>query len=100
MKVIIILAIVIIVLLITLYFLGKICKTLQDDNANLTAELSKQKNISKELMHYAEEMAKINGDKDKVAEKISEAENEEELLNIIAGLVNTNNDQVRDKAKG
>lgn len=100
MKVILILICVIVILLIALYFLGKICKTLQEDNANLAADLTKQKSISKELMHYAEEIAKINGDKDKVADQIKEAQNEEEVLSIIAGLVHTNNDRVRDKAKG
>lgn len=100
MKVIIILAIVIFILLIALYFLGKICKTLQEDNQNLAADLQKQKDVSKELMHYAEEIAKINGDKENVAEQIQEAQNEEEVLSIIAGLVHTNNDRVRDKAKG
>lgn len=100
MKVIIILTIVIFILLIALYFLGKICKTLQEDNQNLAADLQKQKNVSKELMHYAEEIAKINGDKENVAGQIQEAQNEEEVLSIIAGLVHTNNDRVRDKAKG
>lgn len=61
----------------------------------LTAELEAQKRINEELLNYTKEIAKINGDKDDVAEKIKEAENDEEVLSIIAGLVNTNNNRVR-----
>lgn len=73
-------------------------KTLQKNRAEikrLTAELEAQKKINIELANYAAEIAKINGDKDQVAQQINEAENEEELLAIIAGLVHTNNDRVR-----
>ena len=64
----------------------------------LTEELEAQKKVSEELCRYAKEIANINGDKDTVAQKIKEAENDEEVLAIIAGLVRTNNDRVRDKA--
>lgn len=61
----------------------------------LTAELEAQKQISAELVAYTKEIAKINGDKDKVADQINEAKNDEEVLAIIAGLVSANNDRVR-----
>ena len=78
-------------------------KTFQKNKAEikrLQAELEAQKKVNTELVHYAEEIAKINGDKDKVSQQIQEAENEEEVMAIIAGLVSTNNNRVRDKAKG
>ena len=66
----------------------------------LEAELDGQKKVNQELLQYTKEIVKINSDKEEVAQQIQEAENEEELLAIIAGLVHTNNDRVRDKAKG
>ena len=61
----------------------------------LEASLEAQKKISSELVHYAEEVGKINGDQQNISEQIQEAENDEEVMAIIAGLVHTNNDRVR-----
>ena len=61
----------------------------------LQTELEGQKKISQELLQYTKEIAKINSDKEDVAQQIQEAENDEEVMAIIAGLVNTNNDRVR-----
>ena len=65
----------------------------------LQTELEAQEKISQELQHYIKEIAKINSDKEDVAQQIQEAKNDEEVLAIIAGLVSTNNNRVRDKAK-
>ena len=73
-------------------------KTLQKNRAEikrLTAELEAQEKISQELQQYIKEIAKINSDKEDVAQQIQEAKNDEEVLAIIAGLVSTNNDRVR-----
>ena len=61
----------------------------------LEGALEAQKKVSSELVHYAEEIGKINGDEQKISEQINEAKNEEEVMAIIAGLVHTNNDRVR-----
>jgi septal ring factor EnvC (AmiA/AmiB activator) len=61
----------------------------------LEAELDGQKKINQELLQYTKEIAKINSDKEDVAQQIQEAENDEEVMAIIAGLVHTNNDRVR-----
>lgn len=66
----------------------------------LQTELRAQEEISQELQQYIKEIAKINSDKEDVAQQIQEAKNDEEVLAIIAGLVSTNNNRVRDKAKG
>lgn len=66
----------------------------------LQAELEAQEKISQELQQYIKEIAKINSDKEDVAQQIQEAKNDEEVLAIIAGLVSTNNNRVRDNAKG
>ena len=66
----------------------------------LQTELEAQEKISQELQQYIKEIAKIDSDKEDVAQQIQEAKNDEEVLAIIAGLVSTNNNRVRDKAKG
>jgi flagellar biosynthesis/type III secretory pathway M-ring protein FliF/YscJ len=78
-------------------------KSLQKNRAEikrLTAELEAQKKVNIELANYAAQIAKINGDQSEVTQQIEEAENEEEVLAIIAGLVSTNNDRVRKQTKG
>ena len=78
-------------------------KTLQEKTKEinrLQTELRAQEEISQELQQYIKEIAKINSDKEDVAQQIQEAKNDEEVLAIIAGLVSTNNNRVRDKAKG
>lgn len=61
----------------------------------LEAELDGQKKVNQELLQYTKEIVKINSDKEEVAQQIQEAENEEEVMAIIAGLVRDNNDRVR-----
>lgn len=60
----------------------------------LSEQLEAQKRISKELCVYVTEISKVNGDKQNVSEQIKEAQNDEEILAIIAGLVSTNNNRV------
>lgn len=90
---------VVVALVVTLA--GVVYTTLKDRKASkeeikrLTAQLEAQKRISQELVAYTKEMAKISSDKDKVAEQIEEAKNDEEVMAIIAGLVSANNDRVR-----
>ena len=95
MSVTLILIIALIVALAVIIFVAKMCRSLQEEKTRLEMELSKQKNISEELKRYTEELVKINGDKDKVADKIREAQSDEEVLDIIAGLVHANNNRVR-----
>ena len=82
------------------YVAIKSYKKNRDEIKRLEKELKLQEQISHELQTYIKEIAKINDDKDDVAQKIQEAKNDEEVLAIIAGLVSTNNNRVRDKAKG
>lgn len=73
-------------------------KTFQKKNQEikrLEGELEGQKKINQELLQYTKEIAKINSDKEDVAQQIQEAKNDEEVMAIIAGLVHTNNDRVR-----
>ena len=90
----------IVMLVAVAYVALKDRKKYQKETKRLAEELEAQKQISAELVEYTKQIAKINGDKDKFADQKNEAENDEEVLNIIAGLVITNNNRVRDKAKG
>ena len=86
-------------LLVTLFAVVNVTLKERKEHAaevnRLTTALNSQKKICEELSHYAQEIVKINGDKDNVAQKIEEAKNDEEVLSVIAGLVSANNDRVR-----
>lgn len=62
---------------------------------SLTAQLESQKCIAKDLVKHAEELSKIKGDKEEVAQKINEAKTDEEVNEIISNLVRANNNRVR-----
>ena len=88
------------ILAFAVYAAIKALKAKTAEIKRLTAELEAQEKISQELQQYIKEIAKIDSDKEDVAQQIQEAKNDEEVLAIIAGLVSTNNNRVRDKAKG
>ena len=52
-----------------------------------------------QLAEYVDSIQKIKSDKDKISTQIKEAENDEEVYNIISNLIKSNNDKLRDKAK-
>lgn len=83
------------ILLSVVYVTIKNRKAQNNEIKRLTAELESQKKVSQELQQYIKEIAKINSDKEDVAQQIHEAKNDEEVLAIIAGLVKSNNDRVR-----
>lgn len=83
------------ILISVVYVTIKNRKAQNNEIKRLTAELELQKKVSQELQQYIKEIAKINSDKEDVAQQIQEAKNDEEVLAIIAGLVKSNNDRVR-----
>ena len=83
------------ILISVVYVTIKNRKAQNKEIKRLTAELELQKKVSQELQQYIKEIAKINSDKEDVAQQIQEAKNDEEVLAIIAGLVKSNNDRVR-----
>lgn len=62
---------------------------------SLTAQLESQKRVAEDLVKHAEDLSKIKGDKEEVAQKISEAKTDEEVSNIISDLIRANNNRVR-----
>jgi uncharacterized protein YlxW (UPF0749 family) len=83
------------ILISVVYVTIKNRKAQNNEIKRLTAELETQKKMCGELTHYVKEIAKVNDDKESVSQKIKEAENDEEVLSIIAGLVSANNNRVR-----
>lgn len=84
-----------IILVFAVYVAIKNSRKKDQEIKRLQAELEGQKKVNQELLQYTKEIAKINSDKEEVAQQIQEAENDEEVMAIIAGLVHTNNDRVR-----
>lgn len=89
-----------VILVFVAYAAIKTQKKNRDEIKRLEAELDGQKKVNQKLLQYTKEIAKINRDKEEVAQQIQEAENDEEVMAIIAGLVHTNNDRVRKQTKG
>lgn len=77
------------------YVAIKTSKAQKKEIKTLTARLESQKVIAENLVKHSEELSKIKGDKEEVAQKISEAKTDEEVNEIINNLVRDNNNRVR-----
>ena len=94
------LLIVIAVMLVLIFVTAHITRKLQDENTKLKEETTKQKATIVEMYNHAEELAQIQQDKSEVNQKINEAKTDEEISQIINGIIATNNSKLRNKAKG
>lgn len=83
------------ILLAILYVGAKMVKSKNKEISTLKSELEKQKQVSIELYKHSAEVSKIEKEKDETMQKISEAKTDEEVLDIINGIIDSNNDRVR-----
>lgn len=95
----IIAGLIIFVLIIVLYFTGKVCKQLQAENFELKESVNKQNKTIADLLRYAEEVAAISQDKGKVENAIQNAKTNEELVNIANAIISVNNDKLQKQTK-
>lgn len=84
-----------VILTFVVYVAIKTSKAQKKKIKALTARLESQKIIAENLVMHAEELSKIKGDKEEVAQKINEANSDEEVNQIISNLVHANNNRVR-----
>ena len=69
------------------------------ENQRLKNDLEKQKRNTVILAQYVEDLTDVKKDKDKITQKIQEAENEEEFNTIIGDLIARNNERVQNNPK-
>lgn len=89
-----IVAAVIVILGAIVYVLSKRLKAISKDLKDAEAEIQKQRDNLSYLVKHSEEIAKIRQEEKSVDKAIEEADSNEELFNIINGLINNNNDRV------
>lgn len=77
------------------YVAIKTFKAQKKEIKQLSAQLENQKRVSENLVKHAEELTKVKGEKEEVAQKISEAKTDEEVSEIISGIIRANNNRVR-----
>ena len=90
--------IIIIVIAVLVIFLGISLKVISNqikENKKLKADLELQQQNLIALYKHAEEIAKIEKDKNSTDQKIEEAKNDEEVLDIINTIISINNSRVR-----
>lgn len=94
--IVILICILIIVFLgVVIYFLLKNKKELKKEISQLTSELYKSNQNAVRLAEYIEKVQKIESDEKTTNEKIKEAKTDEEIMDLIAGIVSNNNSRVR-----
>jgi predicted Holliday junction resolvase-like endonuclease len=94
--IVILICILIIVFLgVVIYFLLKNKKKLKKEISQLTSELYKSNQNAVRLAEYIEKVQKIESDEKTTNEKIKEAKTDEEIMDLITGIVSNNNSRVR-----
>ena len=71
-------------------------KSLKKENAETKNRLKSARVNIEHLSKYIDDLLKIKSDEKSVSQKIKEAKNDEEVFNIIADIVGTNNNRVQD----
>ena len=71
-------------------------KSLKKENAETKNRLESARVNIEHLSKYIDDLLKIKSDEKSVSQKIKEAKNDEEVFNIIADIVGTNNNRVQD----
>ena len=94
LTIILVVAAVILILGAIVYVLCKRLKALNAELKDAKAEIQKQRDNLSYLVKHSEEIAKIRKEEKSVDKAIEEAESNEELFNIINGLISGNNDRV------
>lgn len=68
-------------------------------NAELKEEVARQKSNCAYLVRHMEELALIDTDEGKTAQKIREAKSDEEIAQIVSAIVARNNSKLQDTTK-
>ena len=94
--VILILIAVVVTLGAVVYVLSKSLKARKKEIADLNARLQSAKTNIEQLSAYIDKLMKIKSDEKSISQKIKDAENDEEVFNIIADIVGANNNRVQN----
>ena len=93
---ILILIAVIVTLGAVVYVLSKSLKAKKKEIAESQARLESARINIEQLSKYIDDLLKIKADEKSVSQKIKEAKTDEEVFNIIADIVNSNNQRVQN----
>lgn len=90
------LILIIAVLVVVLILIAKFALSEREEERERTKELEKKNELIAYLYKHAEELAKINAEKDQLQEEINNAKTDAEIASIIAAVVDTNNNKLRE----
>ncbi len=89
------LILIIVILILFLIGLAKFALSEREEEKERTKELEKKNELIAYLYKHAEELAKINAEKDALQEEINNAKTDAEIASIIAAVVDANNNKLR-----
>lgn len=94
MKIFLIFTITILILISIVLILIKIAKNEKNKRIEIEEELKKQKENLLFLFNHSEEIATIKADKNRISQNINSEKTDEEVINIINTVINSNNNRV------
>ena len=86
----------VLILGLIVYILIKSLKAKKKELAERQARLQSAKTNIEQLSEYIDKLMKIKADEKSISQKIKEAENDEEVYNIIADIIADNNNRVQN----
>lgn len=98
MKIMLVMLVVILVLLFLLFILGSALKAVLKQKKKLSDTVGKQKSNINNLVQYATKISEIKDGKSDMERKIQEAKSSEEVSDIVAGIVASNNRRLQKPA--
>ena len=78
------------------YVLAKRIKEIKEEKSDLQNRLESARVNVEQLSKYIDKVLKIKSDEKSISQKIKEAENDEEVFNIIADIVGANNNRLQN----
>ena len=78
------------------YVLAKRIKEVKKEKSDLQNRLESARVNVEQLSKYIDKVLKIKSDENSISQKIKEAENDEEVFNIIADIVGANNNRLQN----
>lgn len=97
-KTIIIFGLIILLLIASVVILIYVIKNLKKQNKEYKENIEKQKHNIEVLLQYAEDVASIKEDKEKINTLIERAKNDEEISDIVNIIVDINNSKLQKSA--
>ena len=88
------------VLIVAVFILAKIIRKKNREIKELEESVKRQNRSIGFLLKHSNELAEINRGKEEIIKKIQESRSDEDVADIVSGIIELNNGRLRDASEG